>query len=222
MPAAQHAFAEELPDDFLLRWRVKADLAAAQAIFFIRKQRVQRHDAVRAGHVCRDVIRIGDADVRRGLGGDVGDHVVVDLAVIRIQAQIHFNIRIQRFKPLDGVLVDRHLRHVGVVLCPECDLMLLRPVEFLRDLEGLQPPGAVAARQREQAEHETHKQQRRALLAHPFVPPLATPAMIFCRKIRNSTISGTEMDTTAAIIAGMFSRPKPLSRMACMPLDTRK
>ena len=28
--------------------------------------------------------------------------------------------------------------------------------------------------------------------------------------------------TTAAIMAGMFSRPKPLSRMVWMPLDTRK
>ena len=222
MPAAQHAFAQKLSDDLLLRRGIKADLAAAQAVFLILKQRVQRHDAVRAGHVCRDVIRVGDADVRRGLGSDVGDDVVVNLAVIRVQAQIDLDIRIQRFKPLNGVLVDRHLGHVGVVFRPECDLMLLRPVEFLRNLKGLQPSGAVAARQREQTEHEVEKQQRRVLSAHPFVPPLATPAMIFCRKIRNSTISGTEMDTTAAIIAGMFSRPKPLSRIACMPLETRK
>ena len=46
--------------------------------------------------------------------------------------------------------------------------------------------------------------------------------MIFRRKIRNSTISGTEMTTTAAIMAGMFSRPKPFSRISWMPLDTRK
>ena len=52
------------------------------------------------------------------------------------------------------------------------------------------------------------------LTAYPFVPPLATPSMIFLRKIKNSTISGTEMTTTAAIIAGMFSRPKPFSRIS--------
>ena len=38
--------------------------------------------------------------------------------------------------------------------------------------------------------------------------------MIFFRKIRNRTISGTEMTTTAAIMAGMFSRPKPFSRIS--------
>ena len=45
--------------------------------------------------------------------------------------------------------------------------------------------------------------------------------MILLRKIRNSTISGTEITTTAAIIAGMFSRPKPFSRISWMPLETR-
>jgi prepilin-type N-terminal cleavage/methylation domain-containing protein len=49
---------------------------------------------------------------------------------------------------------------------------------------------------------------------HPLVPPLDTPAMIFFRKIRNRMISGTEMTTTAAIIAGIFSRPKPFSRIS--------
>ena len=33
-------------------------------------------------------------------------------------------------------------------------------------------------------------------------------------------MSGTDITTTAAIMAGMFSRPKPLSRMACMPPET--
>ena len=46
--------------------------------------------------------------------------------------------------------------------------------------------------------------------------------MIFLWKIRNSTISGTEMTTTAAIIAGMFSRPKPFSRISWIPFETRK
>ena len=46
--------------------------------------------------------------------------------------------------------------------------------------------------------------------------------MIFLRKSRNSTTSGTEITTTAAIIAGMFSRPKPFSRIDWMPLETRK
>ena len=40
------------------------------------------------------------------------------------------------------------------------------------------------------------------------------PAMIFLRKIRNSTISGAEMTQTAAIMAGILSLPKPFSRIS--------
>ena len=48
----------------------------------------------------------------------------------------------------------------------------------------------------------------------PLVPPLATPAMIFLWKIKNRMIRGREMTTTAAIMAGIFSRPKPFSRIS--------
>ena len=71
-------------------------------------------------------------------------------------------------------------------------------------------------------EDQDQEKDKGKLLFHPFVPPLETPAMIFFRKTRNSTISGTLITTTAAIIAGVFSRPKPFSRIAWMPLDTRK
>ena len=168
------------------------------------------------------MVRIRDTDVRRCLGGDVGNDVVVDFAVIRIQAQVDLNVRVQRFKPFDGVLVNGNLGHVGVVLRPERDFVLLRFIKFFGNIENLQPFGAMAACQGKQADKQIDKQKPLALLSHPFVPPLATPAMIFCRKIRNRTISGTEIETTAAIMAGMFSRPNPLSRIAWMPLDTRK
>ena len=46
--------------------------------------------------------------------------------------------------------------------------------------------------------------------------------MILLRKTRKSTISGMEITTTAAIMAGMLSRPKPCSRLYWIPLDTRK
>ena len=46
--------------------------------------------------------------------------------------------------------------------------------------------------------------------------------MIFLWKMRKMMISGIEMTTTAAIIAGMFSLPNPDSRIVWMPLDTRK
>ena len=57
---------------------------------------------------------------------------------------------------------------------------------------------------------------------HPFVPPLATPSMIFLRKTRKRMIKGRLITTTAAIIAGIFSRPKPFSLISCIPLETRK
>lgn len=54
-----------------------------------------------------------------------------------------------------------------------------------------------------------------------MVPPRATPDMICFRYPRNSRIRGMEITTTAAIIAGMFARPKPLSRISWIPLETR-
>ena len=45
--------------------------------------------------------------------------------------------------------------------------------------------------------------------------------MIFFRKMRKRTINGTLMTTTAAIIAGVFSRPKPFSRISWIPFETR-
>ena len=50
--------------------------------------------------------------------------------------------------------------------------------------------------------------------SYPFVPLLETPSMIFSRKIRKSTTSGIEITTTAAIMAGIFSRPNPFSRIS--------
>ena len=49
---------------------------------------------------------------------------------------------------------------------------------------------------------------------HPFVPPLETPSMILSLNNKNSTMRGNEITTTAAIMAGIFSRPKPFSRIS--------
>ena len=98
-----------------------------------------------------------------------------------------------------------------------------QPVKVYPGLAG--SAGAVTGAQRQHAEeHQQRQKEGRESVSpdHPLVPPLETPAMTFLRKIRNSTISGTEMTTTAAIMAGMFSRPKPFSRISWMPLETRK
>ena len=167
------------------------------------------------------MVGVGDAHVGRGIGGDVGDHVVVDLAVVGVQPQPHGDIGVQRLKIVDGLVVDIHLRLVGVVLGPERDLVLPGLVKAVRHGEGVLPAGAVAAAQRQQREQRQQRGEPH-FFHHPLVPPLETPSMTLLRNRRNSTISGTEMTTTAAIMAGIFSRPKPFSRMAWIPLDTRK
>ena len=66
----------------------------------------------------------------------------------------------------------------------------------------------------ERKEKRRNKQKNNNFLHHPFVPPLETPDIILRLKMRKITISGTEIATTAAIIAGTLSRPKPFSRIA--------
>ena len=209
MRAAKGALLQKLGDHLLRVRPVIPQLAAAEAVLVIGKQRVQRGHAVGAGQVGGDVVRVGDAHVGGGARGNVGDDVVVDFAVVGVQPQIHVDVGVQRLKILDGLLIDRHLIFVGVVFRPEGDFIVPGVVKGLRHREGDLLPGTVAA-----AQHKAPGQQQRKQAFHPLVPPLATPAMIFLRNSRNSTMSGTEMTTTAAIMAGMFSRPKPFSRIS--------
>ena len=69
------------------------------------------------------MVGIGDADIRCRIRRDVGDDIVIDLSVIGIQFQIDFDIRIDRFKIGDRLLVDVDLIDVGIVLRPERDLI---------------------------------------------------------------------------------------------------
>ena len=162
------------------------------------------------------MVRIGDAHVGRGVRGDVGDHVVIDAAVVGVQLHRYRDVGIQGLEVRDGLLVDLGLGLVGVVLGPEGDLILPRGIEALGHLEGAAALGAVAAGERQRAENQRQRETDPldAARSHPLIPPLETPAMTFLRKTRNSTISGTLMTTTAAIMAGMFSRPKPFSRIS--------
>ena len=55
------------------------------------------------------MVRIGDADIRGGIGGNIGDNVIIDSAVVRIQAQVYRNIGIKRLKVLNGFFVNIRL-----------------------------------------------------------------------------------------------------------------
>ena len=215
----ESALFQELGHDFRLIRCIKPHLTAAQAVLSVREQVVQGNDRIRAGEVGSDVVGIGDADIGGGVRCDIGNDIVVNLAVVRIQPQIYRDIGIQRFEVRNGLLVDLHLGHVGIVLCPEGNLEITGRIKGFRDFKNLLLRGAVTAGKR--CQQNDGKEYGNDSF-HPFIPPLETPAMIFFRKIRNRTISGTEMTTTAAIMAGIFSRPKPFSRISWMPLDTRK
>ena len=164
------------------------------------------------------MVRVGDAHVGGGAGGDVGDNVVVDVAVVGVQPQVHGDVGVQPLELRNGLAVDVRLELVGVVFRPEGDFIVVLG-KAVGHGKGRPLLAAVAARRREAQQHR--QRQAKAFVSHPLVPPWETPSIIFLRKARNSRISGTEMTTTAAIMAGMFSRPKPFSRISWMPLDTR-
>ena len=93
--AVQAAFFQELGHDLGLCGAVEGQFAAAQAVFRIGEQIVQRHDHIVAGQVGGDVIGVGDADVGGGAGGDVGDDIVVNIAVVGIEPQRDRDIGVQ-------------------------------------------------------------------------------------------------------------------------------
>ena len=169
------------------------------------------------------MVGIGYAYIRRCVGCNVCDNVVIYFAVVRIKPKAYFYVWVEQFKVAYGLLVYPCLVLIGIVLGPEGKLILPRSIELLRHYERIHAAGAVARRERAAERNERYyKAYGFYCAAHPFNPPLDTPSIIFFLKIRNSAMSGTDIATTAAIIAGMLSRPKPPSRMACMPPETRK
>ena len=222
--AAESAFLQKLGNDFLRCRSQKPDLTAAKAVFFVHEKLLQRNHLIRSGEIGGYMVGIGDADIGRGIGGNIGDHVIVYSAIIRIQPQVHSHIGIEGLEILDGLLIDSGLGLVGVVLGPKGDLIILLRIKFIGNLERIHASGTVTACKQKDGAHKKRcktrlyrTQMRLAFLVyvfHPLVPPLDTPAMTLLRKIKNSKINGTEITTTAAIIAGMISRPKPFSRIS--------
>ena len=70
------------------------------------------------------MIRISDADIRRRIGGNIGNNVIIDFAVIRIQIQIHRDIGIQCLKIRDSFFVNIRLGFVGIIFRPEGDFVI--------------------------------------------------------------------------------------------------
>ena len=81
---SQLAFLQELGNDLGFRGCVEEQSVRAQTVLVVRHQIVQRDHHVIPGKVGGDVVRIGDAHIRRGVGGNICDDVVVNIAVIRV------------------------------------------------------------------------------------------------------------------------------------------
>ena len=97
---------KELGDHLILSRRIKAHLTAAQAVFSICQKFIQRYDGINAGQICGNVVRVCNADIRCGIGGDVGNDIVVDTSVIGIQTDIDFNVGIEFLESLNGINID--------------------------------------------------------------------------------------------------------------------
>ena len=82
------------------------------------------------------MIRIGDADIGRGVGCDVGNHIVIDTAVIGVKAHGDRDAGIERFKIPDCFFVDGRLNLVGIIFRPECDVDRARFIKGFRQGEG--------------------------------------------------------------------------------------
>ena len=143
--AAEGALLQKFRHNFSVFGAVKPDFTAAQAVFGVRKQVVQRHYRICACEICGNVVRVGDADVGGGVGCDVGNDVIVDFAVVRIKPQVHGDVGIQLLEIFNGLLVDVHLGLVGVVFGPEGDFVVPAVVKGFGNLEGCLFLGTVAA-----------------------------------------------------------------------------
>ena len=70
------------------------------------------------------MVRVGDADIRRRVRGDVGDDVVINFSVIRIQLQIHRDVWVKGLKIGNCLLIDIGLGLVRIVFRPEGNLII--------------------------------------------------------------------------------------------------
>ena len=154
MMVAESALCQKFRHDLLLSRCIEQHLTAAQTVLFVGKQVIQRDDGVCTGHIGGDMVRISDADIGSGVRGDVGDNVVIQPSIIGIQPQIDFDIGIELFKTGNGLLVDLHLRQVGIVFCPEGDLVIPAGVKAFRNRKGIQTSGTVTTGKHRGNQHQ--------------------------------------------------------------------
>ena len=162
------------------------------------------------------MVRISYADIRRRTGRDVRDDIVIDLVVIRIKPEVYLDVRIELLKIFYGLIVYLRLGDVGIVLCPENYLVSLIGIKSFRHRKLCRTFLAVTACKRRQNESCRHERSDdlEETFSHPLVPSLDTPSMILFLKIRKRIMRGNDTATTAAIMAGMLSLPKPFSRIS--------
>ena len=91
------------------------------------------------------MVRVGDAHVGGGIRCNVCDDVIINFPIVRIQAKIYSDIGIQSLKIRNCLLVDVRLGLIGVVFCPEGNLVVPRGVKFLGDGKGAHSLLAVPA-----------------------------------------------------------------------------
>ena len=143
---AKPALLQEFRNDLLFCRSVIQKFTASQPVLRVRDQVIHRNNDVRARHIGRDIVRISDADIRRRVGGNIGNDIIIDLTVVRIQTHIDRHIRVQGFKIFDRLLIDPGLCLVGIIFRPESELDRFRGIESLRNQELVGSPGTMAAR----------------------------------------------------------------------------
>ncbi len=92
--SAESAFVQKLRNNFFRFRRVEREIFSAKPVFFIGKEIFQGNNEVYAGQISGDMIRVCDADIGRRVRCDVGDDIIVNLSVVRIQPEIDGDIRI--------------------------------------------------------------------------------------------------------------------------------
>ena len=174
----QHTFLQEFRNDLLLFRGIETNLASAEPVPAVAHPVIQRQHHVLARLVGRDMVRIGNAYVGCGFGGDICDHVREDPAVIRVQAQVDLHVRIHLFEVFDRFGIDGCLHLVGVILSPENQLYRLRVIKNLRDLSAsrarrfpaLQPPMTSAQKPQGSNQHQPDHYPLNLLSCHFSVP----------------------------------------------------
>ena len=110
------------------------------------------------------MVRVCDAHIGRGVGSNVGDHILIDAAVISVELQRHLDVGVNGLEILDGLLVDIGLGNIALRLGPEGDLIGVALVKAGRQEERVLVLRAMAARQKQTGAQEESQQQLNLIL----------------------------------------------------------